>query len=143
MDEKLFLKRLNEIQGIVAISEFGSYKTEYWIEGRSDIDLIVITKPEITFIDTLNIEDKIIEISKEFYNYDKIHLTFVLFKEFASKFARFAVDSERIFIVDEEKWYDFQHYVLKYVRNNERLERILKIDEQYSYFGGIIDESLL
>ena len=27
--------------------------------------------------------------------------------------------------------------------NNEKLENTLKIDEQYSYFGGIIDESIL
>ena len=33
-------------------------------------------------------------------------------------------------------WYNFS-------LNNEKLEKTLKIDEQYSYFGGIIDESIL
>ena len=67
----------------------------------------------------------------------------VLFKDFDSKYARIAVDSDAKFIADEERWYDFQHYVLKYARNNEQFERMLKIDEQYTYFGGIIDESIL
>ena len=40
-------------------------------------------------------------------------------------------------------YFIFNHYVLKAARNNEKLEKTLKIDEQYSYFGGIIDESIL
>ena len=138
-----FLNKLNEINSVVCIAEFGSYRTEYWIKDRSDIDLAVIVKPQISFLDTLDIEDELTELASQYYNYDKIHLTFILFKEFESKFARIAVDSNNKYIVDEEAWYDFQHYVLKFVRNNERLEKILKIDEQYSYFGGVIDESLL
>ncbi len=54
-----------------------------------------------------------------------------------------SVDSNNKYIIDEELWYDFQHYVLKYARNNANFEKVLKIDEQYSYFGGITDESLL
>lgn len=57
--------------------EFGSFRTEEWIKDRSDIDLLVITAPNITFMDTLEIEDEILEIAKEFYNYPDIHLTFV------------------------------------------------------------------
>lgn len=45
--------------------------------------------------------------------------------------------------LDNERWYDFQHYVFKYARLNEKLERTLKIDEQYYYFGEVVDESLL
>ena len=60
-----------------------------------------------------------------------------------NKYARMAVDSDNKYILKEERWYDFNHYVLKAARNNEKLEKTLKIDEQYSYFGGIIDESIL
>ena len=95
------------------------------------------------FLDTINIEDEIKEIAKDFYKYEKIHLTFLLFNDFTNKYARIAVDSDNQYILDEERWYDFNHYVLKSVRNNEKLEKTLKVDEQYSYFGGIIDESLL
>ena len=143
MKKDEFLKELQKYKEIIALCEFGSYGTEYWIENRSDIDLIIVVGPNVTFLDTLNIEDEIREIVEGFYKYDKIHLTFLLFNEFSNKYARIAIDSENKYILDEERWYDFNHYVLKAARNNERLEKILKIDEQYSYFGGIVDESLL
>ena len=143
MKKDEFLRELQKYKEIIALCEFGSYGTEYWIENRSDIDLIIVVGPNVTFLDTLNIEDEIREIVEGFYKYDKIHLTFLLFNEFSNKYARIAIDSENKYILDEERWYDFNHYVLKAARNNERLEKILKIDEQYSYFGGIVDESLL
>lgn len=143
MSKEEFIKKLNKYREIIALCEFGSYGTNDWIEGRSDIDLLVIVGPKVTFLDTINIEDEINEIAKDFYKYDKIHLNFLLFNDFANKYARIAVDSDNKYILDEKRWYDFNHYVLKSVRNNEMFERTLKIDEQYSYFGGIIDESLL
>ncbi|MEG2353681.1 MAG: nucleotidyltransferase domain-containing protein [Clostridium sp.] len=143
MDRKCFEDKLSKISEIVCISEFGSYRSEYWIKDRSDIDLIIVVAPGVVFMDTLNIEESIETLSKSFYKYDKIHLTFVLFSDFKSRYSRFAVDSDIKFIINEDRWYDFQHYVMKFSRNNEQFERTLKIDEQYSYFGGIIDESIL
>ena len=143
MGESDYLREIKEIDSVICISEFGSYRTEYWNKDRSDIDLAVVVKPKVSFIDTLDIEDEILELSKQYYNYDNIHLTFILFKDFPSKYARFAVDSDIKYIIEENLWYDFQHYVLKYARNNANFERMLKIDEEYSYFGGITDESLL
>lgn len=135
--------KLKKIKGIVAISQFGSFGTEYFIDGKSDIDLAVVVEPDVSYMDTLNLEDAILPIFCEEYKYDNIHLTFILFKEFASKYARLAVDSDNIIVIDENRWFDFQHYVLKFARNNREFERTLKIDEQYTYFGGIIDESIL
>jgi len=143
MEEKKLIEAIGKINGVVAVSQFGSYGTEDWIKGRSDIDLAVVVAPNITFNDTLDMEDKLIDIFREYYEYDNIHLTFIFFKDFASKYARIAVDSEVKFIVDEDRWFDFQHYVLKFARNNHDFERRLKIDEQYTYFGGIIDDSIL
>ncbi|WP_243128263.1 nucleotidyltransferase domain-containing protein [Clostridium chromiireducens] len=143
LEKSEFLNEIKKINSIICISEFGSYRTEYWDKDRSDIDLAVVVKPEVSFMDTLEIEEEILELSKLYYNYDNIHLTFILFKDFPSKYARFAVDSDNKYIIDENLWYDFQHYVLKYARNNADFEKMLKIDEQYTYFGGIIDESLL
>lgn len=134
---------LKNIDGVVAVAEFGSYGTEYWIKDRSDIDLAVVVGPNISYMDTLNMEDRLLSVFEEYYNYNKIHLTFILFKEFASKYARMAVDADSTFIVNDNRWFDFQHYVLKYARNNHEFERMLKIDEQYTYFGGVIDESIL
>lgn len=143
MMEPQIIDKLKNIDGVVSISQFGSYGTELWIKDRSDIDLAVVVAPHITFMNTLTMEDEILPIFKEYYNYKDIHITFIFFKEFASKYARMAVDSNFIFIVDENRWFDFQHYVLKYARDNSEFERKLKIDEQYTYFGGIIDESIL
>lgn len=134
---------LKKVDGIVAISQFGSYGTKHWIKDRSDIDLLVIVEPHISYLDTLDMEDKLLLIFEPYYSYSKIHFTFILFKDFYSKFARIAIDSDTILILNDDMWFDFQHYVLKHIRNNKDLEQKLRLDEQYSYFGGIIDESLL
>ena len=143
MNKTQYIYELKKLNTIISVCEFGSYRTKYWVENRSDIDLAIVLYPNVSFDDTLNIEDKIEELSKEYYKYDNIHLTFIIFNDFANKYARMAVDSDMKYIVNEEKWYDFQHYVLKFARNNREFEKTLKIDEQYFYFGGIIDESLL
>lgn len=143
MDKNEYIEELRKIDGLVSICQFGSYGTEYWRENMSDIDLVVVMAPYKDFMYTLKIEDDIVELSKKFYKYNDIHLTFVLFNEFSNKYARIAVDSDNKFIIDDEKWYDFHHYVCKYARNNENLEKTLRKDEQYSYFGRIIDESIL
>ncbi|MGG7165268.1 nucleotidyltransferase domain-containing protein [Clostridium ihumii] len=143
MNKTQYIYELKKLNTIISVCEFGSYRTKYWVENRSDIDLAIVLYPNVSFDDTLNIEDKIEELSKEYYKYDNIHLTFIIFNDFANKYARMAVDSDIKYIVNEEKWYDFQHYVLKFARNNREFEKTLKIDEQYFYFGGIIDESLL
>lgn len=111
MDKTRFINELRKINGIISICEFGSYGTKYWIKDRSDIDLAVVVAPKMSFMDTINIEDKIEELSKEYYKYDNIQLTFILFNDFSSKYARMAVDSEKKYIIDENNWYDFQHYV--------------------------------
>ncbi|WP_315078117.1 hypothetical protein [uncultured Clostridium sp.] len=107
----------------MCIVEFESYGTEYWIKDRSDIDLAVIVKQKVSFLDTLDIEDELTKLASEYYNYDKIHLTFILFKEFESKFARIAVDSNNKFqklayleiFLEESK----EHVILKYKDNSK------------------------
>ncbi len=51
--------------------------------------------------------------------------------------------SKEVYIIDYDFWHDFHHYLLKYAKNNKDFEKKLKIDEQYTYFGGIIDECIL
>lgn len=143
MELAQFIDNLRKIKGIVAIAQFGSYGTPVWIKNRSDIDLAVIVSRDISFMDTLNMEDELLNLFNKYYKYDNIHITFIFYNDFHSKYARLAVDSENKFIVDENLWFDFQHYVLKFSRNNARFEKQLKLDEQFTYFGGVIDESLL
>lgn len=143
MEVTQFVEKLRNVKGVVAISQFGSYETPMWIKDRSDIDLAVIVDSSISFMDTLNMEDDLLKLFKEYYQYDDIHITFIFYNDFSSKYARLAVDSEKKYIVSENLWFDFQHYVLKFARNNASFERKLKLDEQFTYFGGVIDESLL
>ena len=143
MDKNAFIEDLNNVKGIVALCKFGSHGTEYWNQGISDIDIAVVVKPNVSYMDTLKIEDTLEEKLRRYYAYDNIHQTFILYKNFQDKYARMAVDSKEQFIIDHNLWYDFQHYVLKFARNNAEFERILAIDEQYTYFGGLIDESIL
>ncbi|PWX45104.1 hypothetical protein CYK83_09405, partial [Clostridium perfringens] len=105
MTEADFLAKLKKLKSIICVVEFGSFRTEAWIKDRSDIDLLVITAPNVTFMDTLEIEDDVLEIAREFYKYPNIHLTFLLFKDFHNKFATIAIDSEKKYILNEEKWY--------------------------------------
>lgn len=144
MNKEKFKKNLESMDHeLISVIQFGSYGTCDWVKGRSDIDIAIVLQPKVTFEDTLNMEDNLEDLLKKYYSYDKIHITFIFFKDFASKFARIAVESDEKIIIDECRWYDFQHYVLQYARKNRDFERMLKIDEQYTYFGGIIDESIL
>lgn len=143
LNQAELLTKLQSVKGLVAISQFGSYGSEYWIKDRSDIDLAVVVSRNITYLDTLDMEDMLLPIFEKYYGYHKIHFTFIFFQDFSTKYARIAVDSDTVFIINDNDWFDFRHYVLKCIRINENLERTLKLDEQYSYFGGIIDESLL
>ncbi|MDU3350137.1 MAG: nucleotidyltransferase domain-containing protein, partial [Clostridium sp.] len=49
MTEADFLEKLKKLKSIICVVEFGSFRTEAWIKDRSDIDLLVITAPNITF----------------------------------------------------------------------------------------------
>ena len=55
MREADFLEKLKKLKSIICVVEFGSFRTEAWIKDRSDIDLLVITAPNVTFMDTLEI----------------------------------------------------------------------------------------
>lgn len=57
MDKGEFIKAISKHNEIIAICEFGSYGTDDWIKDRSDIDLLVVTAPKVTFLDTFDIED--------------------------------------------------------------------------------------
>lgn len=143
MEKLKFIEELKKFHKIIGLSEFGSYNTKDWIKNRSDIDIAVVMAPSTTFMDTLEVEDDLVDLLIEYYKYEKIHLTFILYKDFANKFARIAIESKNLYITNEERWFDFEHSVRKYFRNNYEFEKKMKIHEQYELFGGIIDESLL
>ncbi|MCT4662915.1 MAG: nucleotidyltransferase domain-containing protein [Tissierellales bacterium] len=137
------LKAIESISGIVAILQFGSYGTDDWIEGRSDIDFLVLMAPRFEYEETLDIEDDLETLLMDYYDYDDIHISFVLYKDYGSKYARILTDSDQTFIIDDKNWFDFQHYVFKYARINNNFEQRLIEDEKYTYFGRDVDDALL
>ena len=107
------LEELKNINEIIAVSQFGSYGSKFWIENKSDIDLIAIIYSDIVYINILNLEERLTKLFKRYYNYDNIHLTLLRFNEFKSKYASMAIDSNNVFIVDKESWCYFNYYVSK------------------------------
>lgn len=125
---------------LIALCLFGSYGTKYWIEGKSDIDILVLMKKRDDVMDEFDLEDELEPILKSYFEYDKIHLTFINMKDFDSIFARQYIDSEDKLIIDEFKEIDFRLYVNKFMRENEnlinRIDRDNKLMEEYN--GGSV-----
>lgn len=131
---------INKMNNLIALSVFGSYETEYWIKGKSDIDILVLIEKRDSVMDEFDLEDELEPVLKEYFEYDKIHLTFINMRDFDSIFARQYIDSEDKLIIDEFKEIDFRLYVNKFIRENDNLikkiDRDNKLVEEYN--GGSI-----
>ncbi|MGL5414528.1 MAG: nucleotidyltransferase domain-containing protein [Clostridium sp.] len=120
--KKIKLSELKNIEyrNIIGLAIFGSFNTEYFRENRSDIDVLVLLEYSDDVIEDFDIEDYLIPILEEHFEYDKIHLTFLTMKEYDTVFARQYLESEDKLILDKFKELDFRMYVNKYRRNNEK-----------------------
>lgn len=114
------LKDLNlkKIDNLISLAVFGSYETEYFREGFSDIDIFVLMKNRKDIMDEIEIEDEILPILQEYFNYDNIHLTFLTMRDYDTRLANQYIDSEDKLIVDKFNEIDFRLYVNKYLREN-------------------------
>ena len=122
--------KINKINNLISLAIFGSYGTQYWREGYSDIDVLVIMEKREDIMDEIELEEELIPILREYFKYYNIHLTFINMKEFDSIFARQYLECEDKLIVDEFKEIDFRLYVNKYLRNNKWLENKIKKDNK-------------
>ena len=120
--------KINKINNLISLAIFGSYGTQYWREGYSDIDVLVIMEKREDIMDEIELEEELIPILREYFKYYNIHLTFINMKEFDSIFARQYLECEDKLIVDEFKEIDFRLYINKYRRNNQWLEDLIKRD---------------
>ena len=119
--------RIKDIDNLIALAIFGSYETKYWIENKSDIDILVLMGKREDIMDEFDLEDTLEPILKEYFEYDDVHLTFMSMRDYDSIFARQYIDSNDKLVVDEFKEIDFRLYVNKYLRENQWLiERIKK-----------------
>lgn len=114
------LKDLNlkKIDNLISLAVFGSYETEYFREGFSDIDIFVLIKNREDIMDEIEMEDNILPILQEYFNYDNIHLTFLTMRDYDTRLANQYINSEDKLIIDEFSEIDFRLYVNKYLREN-------------------------
>ncbi|MEA4825763.1 MAG: nucleotidyltransferase domain-containing protein [Clostridium sp.] len=117
-----------EINNLIAMAMFGSYGTEFWINNKSDIDILVLLEYRIDASTEFKIEDTLIPLLEDHFNYKNIHLTFIYMNEFASPFAKHYIESNDKLIIDSLKEIDFRLYVNKYIRENQWIQNIIDRD---------------
>ena len=120
------LKIKNE--NIISIVLIGSYNTEYWQAGRSDIDILILLDKRVDVSIEFDLEDELTPMLQKYFNYNNIHLTFLYMKDFEHPLATEYLKSNDKLILDENKEIDFRLYINKYKRNNEWLEYLINRD---------------
>ena len=132
LEADMFLKELEikDKDNIIALALFGSYNTEQWVKYKSDIDILVLLNERKGVSFEFELEDKLIPLLENFYEYNNIQLTFLYLNEFDSIFAKCYIESKDKVIFDINKEIDFRLYVNKYLRNNEWLNSLIKEDTE-------------
>lgn len=120
--------KIEKIDNLISLAIFGSYETKYWMSGRSDIDILVLMEKREDVMDEFDLEETLLPILESYFEYDKIHLTFINMRDYDSIFARQYLDSDDKLIINELKEIDFRLYVNKYLRENEWLIKKIKED---------------
>lgn len=115
-------------ENIIALATFGSYGTDYWIKNKSDIDIFVLTSPLKNISEEFDLEDDLLPVLEGYFNYPKIHLTFLYLNDFASPLAKQYIDSKNKLVLDPLREMDFRLYVNKYLRSNEWLDNLINDD---------------
>lgn len=122
--------KINKIDNLISLSVFGSYGTKYWRSGDSDIDIFVLMAKREDIIDEIDLEEMLLPILKDYFNYEDIHLTFLNMTDYDTRLASQYLDSEDKLIIDELKEIDFRLYVNKYLRENEWIIRKTREDNK-------------
>lgn len=132
ISEKVIGMLLNELQidnkEIISMALIGSYNTEYWRKGRSDIDVLILLDKKVDVTVEFDLEDELVPILEQYFNYDNIQLTFLYMKDFYHPLAFKYIESKDKIILNKEKEIDFRLYVNKYRRNNQWLEELIERD---------------
>lgn len=67
---------------IISMALIGSFNTEYWVNNRSDIDILVLLDRKIDVTLEFDIEDELLPELKQYFSYNDILLNQVLVKLF-------------------------------------------------------------
>ena len=132
--EKLLsnLKITNDNENLISLTLFGSYNTEYWFEGKSDIDILALIKKN-DFNVEFEIENKYREVLQKYFNYDDIHFTFIGLNSFDTVFADIYIDYKDKLIFNIDLHYDYLMYISKFNRVNENLIKLVREDWESKY----------
>ena len=132
--EKLLsnLKITNDNENLISLTLFGSYNTEYWFEGKSDIDILALVKKN-DFNVEFEIENKYREVLQKYFNYDDIHFTFIGLNSFDTVFADIYIDYKDKLIFNIDLHYDYLMYISKFNRVNENLIKLVREDWESKY----------
>lgn len=122
----------NKYEDLISLTLFGSYDTKYWIENKSDIDILVLLKKN-DFMLEMEIENEYKKSLEEYFNYNNIHFTFIALNSFDSVFADIYVDYLDKIIFDINLHYDFLMYISKFNRVNEPLIKLVREDWEEKY----------
>ena len=122
-------------ENIISLTLFGSYKTEFWHEKRSDIDILVLAK-HTDFNIEYKLEEFYFPILSSYFENEKIHFTFIGLRDFDSVFADIYIDYEDKIIFDISEHFNYLMYISKYNRVNENLINLVKSDWE-SKFGNL------
>lgn len=133
--------KLKELNNVISLAVFGSYGTDFFKDGISDIDILVLIKCRDDVMDEFDVEEELIPILKDYFEYDDIHLTFITMKDYDTIFANQYIDSTDKLILDHYKEIDFRIYINKYNRENEWLDN--KINKDLKLMEENRDGSLL
>lgn len=120
----LYIKR----KDIISMAKIGSYNTEYWRKDISDIDILVLLERKEDVSKEFELEDELIPMLQQYFNYKNIHLTFLYMKDFEHPLALEYLRSNDKIIINNEKEIDFRLYINKYRRNNQWLESLINRD---------------
>ncbi|WP_315081367.1 nucleotidyltransferase domain-containing protein [uncultured Clostridium sp.] len=127
--------KIKDIRNLISLAVFGSYRTKYWVSGRSDIDILVLMEKREDVMDEFDLEETLQPILEDYFEYDKIHLTFINMRDYDGIFARQYLESDDKLIINDFKEIDFRLYVNKYLRENqwliEKVQQDMKLMEDY------------
>lgn len=124
------LPKYNE--NVISLTLFGSYNTEFWNKGRSDIDILVLVK-YLDFDLEYKVEEYYHQLLSKYFDYDNIHFTFVALNNFDTVFADIYIDFTDKIIFDIDLHYDFLMYINKFNRVNENLINLVRKDWESKY----------
>lgn len=113
---------LSNFTDIICIGLFGSYHESCFIEGKSDIDIMILSSKELSWEEEFELEDYLQSILPQYFSYGNIHYTFI--NGFVYPFSELLLISKDKIIFKEDSYLDYVLGYSSFKRDRENLEII-------------------